>query len=347
MPFQALRHALLFVLLSCLAVSSQAAVLCVGTPTELQNALFAAAGQGGDASVEIRIRSGVYSRNNPNGPSFLLFLSLDRQIEISGGWTDQTGPCSRRGSAPTLLQGVPDRAILSVVVSTAPGKVTLRDLHVVDARGAASALLLETQNSTGEIRVERVVVHGAQTQTPAGLIVASIGSGRFVFRNNLISGNQASRIPGLQLLTTGGETTLVNNTFIDNIITSASSGAPLVILCGSAPTWVGNNVIAGTTGQDAVDLILCEGNSHVFSHNHYTDSTGTPATSIARTSGAAGFLAPGLPVPGNRSVLRNSGTLEVPGGAPVFDMDFVSRPQGGRIDRGAYEIIELFAHGFE
>lgn len=121
------------------------------------------------------------------------------------------------------------------------------------------------------------------------------------------------------------------------VISGGSSGA----------VWAGNNVIAETVGSPAVDLGLCAGNDHIFSHNHYTSNDNPPGISVARSSGEPGFIAPGVPFPRNASVLRNSGTLAVPGDPPAFDLSFVSRPQGGRIDRGAYEITELFAHGFE
>ncbi len=115
-----LSRRLLLLLALLAAGGAQAAVFCVATPAELQQALTAAANSPGND--EIRIRTGVYAAPN----AFLYSSQNPGWLQVSGGWQPSGDePCATRvhRADATVLDGEGQRRALRLVYFNNTGPV--------------------------------------------------------------------------------------------------------------------------------------------------------------------------------------------------------------------------------
>lgn len=97
------------VILATSAAAVDAAVYCVGTPTELQSALDAAAAS--SANDSIRLQLGTYASSASQG--FRAKLTATGDLDISGGWLN--GCVVRRRGQRSTIDGELMRPALAII----------------------------------------------------------------------------------------------------------------------------------------------------------------------------------------------------------------------------------------
>lgn len=223
-----------------LAAPAGAAVFCVTTSAELQQALDTAATNG--EANEIQVHSGsyavpvdgfVYSAVEPGGHN--------QDLTISGGWSaGQTplppGSCVVRDPSPlaTWLVGSEGNRVMLILPREA-GTVTVRGLTFIhgepDSIGGGLYVFAASTSPLGDITIESNLFLSNQGQLGAGLSVRSRG------------------IDGARLR-------VINNAFFDNHSVGTSGGAayldfsPPMGGLGSVDVLVANNTIFANTTED-------------------------------------------------------------------------------------------------
>jgi len=353
-----------------------ATTYCVGTATELSNALIAAAAS--DVDDEIRIRAGVYQ------PSQTLVYNSQNTgwLSVSGGYyTFSDNPCGGRNpdARVTVLDGSGLRQIMiiNLISPTIVGPFT---------RFLVSNLTL--QNG----------IHSAQFGRGGGMqIYSNINSFdvEYWLDNLIVRNNRGYFAGGIDLSLKRGLVRVVNSLFDANSAPTSAFGHLAVLIAeasagnGSGAILLNNTFTGGQCAGDGgrgcgIGLVLCNGvradviNS-MFFNNAISDvnaegcaSTGQGNGSVhyshSRITGTSGNLTPLAtspysadprfvnPAAGNFELRNDSFYLNKGLGVPPWygeytsQQDVYGRPRikTGKLDVGALENqTGLFYDGFE
>lgn len=340
------------------ASPADAAVFCVGTNAQLQQA-FTDAASNGEADT-IQIESGTYT--GTNAVAFAYSTSQNSSLSVSGGWysnpPDQL--CVRQVSNPhaTTLSGSDARQVLKL--SGAPGTtgyLSISNLTIsggFTAQQGAGLSIGGGAGFLGNIVVTRVIMERNTTTTYGGgmsLYTEGIAN----VRNNLFLLNRCSIANCAFSFTANAIDTSTTRIFIGSntvVGNACSSGATCANgggrFGGSARTLFYNNVFAANVASD-IALVDQGGGIDLYYNNYVTQSGSAPTQLVGNLAYAnPGFvdllnddLRPTLDSP-----LRNAGTEDFV--LSTIDLQGEPRINEGRVDIGAYESSDrIFANGFD
>lgn len=334
---------------------AQAALFCVDTSAELQQALTTA-GSNAEADT-IRIDSGQYEVSS-GAVAFEYITNQSFALTVAGGYL--TCIVQSIGPNATVLSGSNARQVMTLFASgNTLGGMTISDLTLrsgASAQPGAGLGIVTGTGFDGNISLTRLTISdNVSTSTTGGVNVWTEGvvrvSNNLFLRNRCANGTGscAMRItadavdPSVRRVYVGG------NTFVEN---ACSAGAPVactvggVRIDGSARAAIYNNAFAFNGG---VDLNLVSTATEYF-HNNVASRIG------AQPAMSGGNLELADPLFVNRfddnyrltfaSPLRNAGTSAYSIG--TFDLDGNARVNEFVVDIGAFENHELvFADGFD
>jgi hypothetical protein len=349
------RKTILALALAALAGTSNgasAAMLCITSGTDLQQALTIA-GTNNQAD-DIRLVAGTFTTQSaPNGLRWFFSTPQNFAFVLSGGWAPGCMAPHPQG-LPTVLSGQETARVFDIVASAGTGSIVVRDLTLQGGRATTitkgSALRIgSTSMFDGSVTVERVRVTGTlDTMSDTAAINVDASGGIVTIRDSLVADN----VSGIAVRLAAMSATLrfTNNTVVDQsgLLDEASQ---LFAFNGGRLEFT-NNVFARNFGP------LAAGYTETFStgpsgaielrNNHLSRGfLGTNAVNVDTTTGDARIAAIGLPVPAADSPLRNAGLGAPAGGLAAEDLTRAKRVQGGRVDKGAVEFPEIFTNGFE
>jgi hypothetical protein len=324
-----------------------AADFCVSSPSGLQIALEAAAGNGVDD--HIRMVAGSYLPTQ--GLDFASQQS--HALHLSGGYTNG---CASLSTAPTTISGqnIPAGAPDILLSFLSPGAVVVEGLRLMVSGRSA----LSIDSTSGDITIDRIRVDSSSCGL-FGCIRADSVSGTIRFRGNLIVANTSLVSAAVSLGTDSSHIFVSSNTIYDNLtipfMSTEPGAAGLFVEAGrldaSRFTVLSNNILHHNTGNGYFDL-----KSRGFSfrlNNLLGTASGDPASSISAESNADPNLCLALPctefyTPQTGSPAVDSGMDSPIGGSPAMDIYLNPRWRGLHPDRGAVEGVgNLLSDGFE
>jgi len=347
------RNCILAAALLALASSPAAiaAIHCVDSALELQQALVTAAATAGDD--EVRVVAGTYIVPPPPSNGFRYVSSQAGDLVVSGGW-DPDAPV---GIPPGCEVQVPDPA-----------------LTVLDAQYQIEALVLQPGPASGDLAVHNLTLtQGSSAGNGGGLYAApydeawvgnttlqslrvlanealQFGAGLYVsvprgylrVQNAAVVGNVSGLTGAGAVLLANGEDSIVANLTVAGNSSGATFGAGLMV-GGTIPVLLMNSVLWGNTPDD----LQLNGDAIRLHHNFYDSRIGMQPSDEFGTLNGNPMLAGGslglTPTAG--SPLVDHG-LPVPGGLPTRDVDAGQRVVGPGVDIGAFE-AQIFADGYE
>lgn len=341
---------------------ADAAVYCAADGPDLQNKLNAAAASADDDVIRLRV--GGFS---PSGGSdgFTYVSSNSGSLTITGSWGGtQANPMaclSQFSLHHSWLHGGTDRRALTIsMTSMTPGTLTLEKLEF-DAGTSPSGGIggcASIVSPNGEVVLSNNLFHGC---------LALFGDGGGVFLqsksahvlNNVFHDNAARRGGAMFIEARGGTFYVNNNTITDNLaetLVGASGGLQFSnsgIDGADSVLWASNNILwgnaAGTDRYD-IDVSGLSAAAATLRYNHIGRTKGAPSGfSGETTSGDPLFIdaANGDFALRSNSPAINSGNASAIGGVGAVDFVGRKRVQGASIDRGAFELDELFGSSFE
>lgn len=361
-----LRFALPLIATLSLANGASAAVWCASNGTDLQNMLNAAALSADDDVIRLRY-GGFYALGDVNG--FTYVSANDGALTISGNWfgsNAQPNACVEqiKSHQSTWLSGSGQRRVLTAsMTSMSPGVLRIEQVQFEDGLTGLSGFggCVSIVSAYGAVQLERNIFEGC---------VAPLGDGGGLFlqaksaqlHGNLFHHNAARRGGAAYIEGRGGALVLNNNTIADNLAEGLAGAAGGVHFAksgidgASTAAWASNNIIwgnnAGTDRYD-IDVSGLSASAAVLRYNHLGTVKGTPAPSSSNTTnGAPGFIQaardnwPDYAITA-ASVARNSGNNSPAGGLTSVDVAGAKRVQGAGVDRGAFEVDEMFGNGFD
>ncbi|MDZ3822454.1 MAG: hypothetical protein U0S76_02515 [Pseudoxanthomonas sp.] len=354
-----LPAALLAVALAALAPArAEAAMFCVATGGQLQNALSMAEANGVDD--EIRIRSGTLMRDIPMASGFMFLYSsnLAQDLDISGGWNAN---CTQRTHDPrlTVLSGAGLGQVLGLghYGAGGTGTIRLRNLSLRNGRGTSSGYgtglqVTAWEGANGAAELEHLLIQLNDNHAPVSTghalrLMDSSGARLDVtLRNVQVDGN---RNRGL-IVDSANATSVYRisqSTVTANLI--VNQGFAAVEVYGPGFLWVANNVFAGN--GVATDLSIGNAPSHLR-NNHVGGIVGSPGSNQGMTSGDPRLVADGVWWrPGVGSPLRDTGIATPNGGTGSLDIAGNPRVRGPAVDRGAFEaapdLDTIWRNGFQ
>lgn len=335
-----------------------AAQFCVRSAAELSTALTTA--QDNQQDDEIRLRSGTYLL--PTGTVFTALVTDNRGLTISGGWGGATETCTGQSSNAlnTILQrsaGTPGRVMFLRGGSAVTTEISIRNLSMkygeAPINGTGGCLDMQSQGQM--LRLERVLLQDC---------LAPLGDGGGAYLSglqikvlgNLVQNSEAKRGGGLYVRvgSGSGDAYINNNTVTANMAVgqSGQGGGLQVFVDGGAQASLANNIAwNNSTGTDRYDVKV-EGSGSTSSGNDHIDELGGTFTTgaVNRTTGSPGFVAVQDFRLTAASPCRDSGQAAAAGGVTPLDLVGALRPQGARVDRGAFEFVvseAIFRGDFE
>jgi hypothetical protein len=365
-PTSPFRCALLLLASLLGSTGASAAVYCASNATDLQNMLDAAAGSVDDDII--RVRLGVFAA--PGGVNGFTYVSgNDGALTISGNWRGTVANpaiCADQMESQqvTLLSGNGQRrALTASMTSMSPGILRIEQIQFEDGLTGLSSFggCVSIVSAYGTVQIERSVFEGC---------IAPLGDGGGLalqaksaqLKGNVFHHNTARRGGAAFIDGRGGALVLNNNTVADNLaegLAGAAGGIQFVksgIDGAAAAVWASNNLVWGNNagiGRYDIDVSGLSANAAVLRYNHLGAVKGTPAPSSSNTtSGDPHFVLASRDTWGDyattaASVVRNSGNNSPTGGLTSIDINGGLRVQGVAVDRGAFELDELFGSGFE
>jgi hypothetical protein len=354
-------NTLAFVLVASISHAAQAASFCVGSSTELKNALQTASSNG--EADSIRIESGVYAGNSAT-IAFAYATSQDFALLIAGGYESNppSQMCYRQHRQPseTILTGSNARRVMQLFgTGGTHGDISLSNLTIRDGYTSGAGYIggLDVGGAagfSGDVKVSHVIFeHNTSTHSGSGGMRIGSDGGQVAVRDNLFLHNRCNSSNCAFSATVNypssstaraffGNNTIVANTCTQGALSCACTGARTG---GSARSVIYNNAFAFNGNGD---LCLQGGPAELF-NNAVGPISGTPdiesGTVIAPDPG---FVNPfGFDYrPALASPLVNQGTDEFP--ISLDDLDGHDRVSDGAVDIGAYENGDrIFTDGFE
>ena len=348
------RNSIVLIGLSLFVNSTQAAVFCVDTSNELQQALMTAASN--NEADTIKIETGTYA--GVSAVAFAYSTSQNFALTVSGGYLST---CALQLTQPslTVLSGSDARQVFSMQgAGGTSGALSLSNLTISDgftSQSGAGLVIGGGGGFAGNVSVSRVVIaRNVSTSNGGGMSVFSEGTVNIL--NNLFLLNRCSLSNCAFSATVnapspvGFRAYFGNNTIVGNACVSGSgctfTGARYG---GSASAVFYNNLFAANTGGD-LTLQNFSGSSTEIYNNNLVSITGTPPAVMA---GNLAFANPQFVDllnddlrPAFNSPMRNAGTLTF----ALLHEDLAGdvRINDFLVDIGAYENNELlFADGFD
>jgi len=316
------------------------ATVCVNSVQGLRDALSAAQANGADDVIHVA--RGFYATG---GTPFSFDSSETHALTIIGGYNSN---CSTRVYNPALT--VLDGGGTSLVFgSESTGKVTLRFLTFQGGSGggiAGAALRMNFfDQSTGSLVVSQSIVRESGY---AAFSLAVWGSATLNFFDNLVVDNLADTWTGGPEIYCGGSgaVTVINNTFANNVVTSADPrviGGLVLLGPHTSAATLSNNIFWGNTNSDlySASAIMIDNDYGTDSHSPAAGSSGNHSFDPKFSSSSDYHLLPSSP-------LLGIGTLTPVGGLPNMDIEGHARTDNGKVDLGPYERgNEIFADGFD
>jgi hypothetical protein len=335
--------------------AARAATFCVGTPTELRDALLTAQANGADDVI--RVRKGTYA--TPAGG-----YSYDAQerndLTIVGGYILFIGgSCAKVDSTPfnPILDGGGDDRVLQIYVHPPAGtgaptlhleNLTLTNGDLSGGQPGAGLQLEVTSNVVGATveLVGNAVLHN-HCQNSGGGVDLRLGAFATVrVLGNLFVDNHSLQGGTALDLTTGEsvDAAINNNTFTLNYGPDATA----YFLCDDQGlVTVSNNILWANTADYDLGLWGTADYGLIANDWQHPLSGMPPVLDTANLMVDPKFVAPAS----NWDLLPNSpvtghGADPPLGGVPAKDI--LGRPRiAGTLDLGAYETQDLFCDGFE
>lgn len=345
---------------------SFAAVYCATNATDLQNMLNAAALSADDD--EIRLRPGTFGAVG-GADGFTYVSASEGALTISGNWFgSQALPnaCVEQKDIQnvTWVSGNGQRRALTVSMqSMAPGVLRIEKVTFENGLSALSTFggCVSIASAYGTVQLEQNIFSNcvAPLGDGGGLMLQAKAA---TLRGNIFHFNAARRGGAAYIEGRGGALVINNNTIADNLaegLAGASGGLQFSksgLDGASTAVWASNNIIwgnaAGTDRYD-IDVTGLSANAAVLRYNHLGAIKGTPAPSSSNTTtGDPSFVSSRREFWSDYattgvSVARNSGNNSPAGGLTTVDINGHKRVQGSTVDRGAFEVDELFGNGFD
>lgn len=328
-----------------------AAGFCVFTSAEFQQALTTAASNGESDYIGL----GVTTFVSPAG-GFNSSLEQNTTLTIEGGYLSLFGTCNLHYDDPslTIIDGAGANRGLHLTGSIGNAGITIRNLTVANGRTfgignpsntGAGLSIIGSNMFTGAVRVERMVFRGNHADDHGGGLVVSAGSNPPRINNCLFTGNTALDASGYIVVANGGFVYVSNNTFADNVATSAQTVQATVKHAGDSAAVLSNNILWHNTlptQRDAATAALL-----LISNNIERQLGSGAAGSADNTSIDPQFVDEVEYRLQEDSPLIDTGTDSPLGGNSTQDLAGNPRISGAAIDLGAYESTLLFRSGFE
>ena len=334
-----LRSLILLGLLAAPGISSALTSLCVSNSQQLASALQSV-NAGADNLILVKLRRGTYAPLD-GGSGFTLDLTASgRVVEISGGWTGAGSSCTHKNlsASGTLIVG--DAGGSALAFDLAAGSNTtlaISDLTITTPGGGDGACLYGEVRAATTATVERVRLERCISNSYSGSFRLVNSGGEATVRNVVARGGSGTRTGGITVESQAGITRLNHLSITANRARQGGNPGGLYINClPPAEVYLGNSVIWGNVAGDTPNDIVNSGNCLAISHIRYGVRSGW-GTANSSSTGDPGFVAFGNPGPRSGSPLIDTGLASVAGGPGSFDVDGLSRIQGGVADIGAHE----------
>ncbi len=361
-----LRHKILVVTISLMVFINPlySAEFCVGTVTELRNALTFA--ESNNEDDDIRIELGVYETN---GMAFSFHDSGNHDLTISGGWIDffdnDCGIQTPNEPFETIIDGSNSSRSMSINIS-GQADVRVSDLtfsngHFAHTGGGLAVFNLGTIH-TGQVTIEKNAFLNNEANLAAALSV--YGSGTAHIRNNLILVNNANTADSIRILNNNANGIYFNNnTVFGNTSDGTGAAGVYIYVEGTSRVLVANNILNNNDHED-LNVISMAGDYFLYNNNVDVFSGSTPTVSANNINKPNHFQLGLLNyVPDSGSYLVDAGrspcAIVCPFPIPfenkwsLGDEDILSklRVQGDRVDIGAFESSYfsdiIFWNGFD
>lgn len=345
-----MRASLLLLLIALPWTAHAEPPYCVSTATEL-DAAFGAAAQSTEAS-EIRVKEGFYALAPIGGSVFALQTASSSNLTISGGWAGAN--CSSQVLDPeaTVLSGGGSKGVMRFfLVSQAQTEIEISNLSFWQS---PACLEIESDaGSDGVVRIDRNAFRLCQINPGNGSALRVTARSVDVYvRNNLFVDN-ASTTGVVRLGGLGGSIFHVsNNTVVNNPQFAPGGGGPGGMQLSAQSSdlyYFSNNVLWNNGTGNGYDLLVNANTPIVLNSNTIGERAPLPvgAIDIDTQLGIDPDFTSSVDFhPRRDSPLRNRG-INPTGGALAIDFLGAPRVQGGKIDRGAFEVAEVFGNGFE
>ena len=341
--------------------SAHAEVICVGTAAQLRAALTAAASS--PEASEIRVRKGFYSLPAASANAVSLQYFGNSDLKMTGGWDGNTPSlCTdqmTRGLEDTVLSADGVGRLLNIFLFT--GASTQIELGLLSFRQGnsdntnnsdAACLTIESDaSSDAVVRIDRNSFRLCNRMggTGSALVVIARSMDLYLRGNLLLDNANSSGAVFLQGL--GGSTFYVSNNSLANNPQFGAGGGPAgmqISTLGTDFVWFSNNVLWNNGTGSGYDLLVGANTPMVLNNNLIGAMASLPGGVVNNNTLSVnpGFNNNVDLRPRGNSPLRDSG-VNPTGGALVLDFDSNTRVFGPRIDRGAFEFVNLFENGFE
>lgn len=328
--------------------NTHAAVFCVDTSNELQQALMTAASNNEDDTV--KIETGTYE--GVSAVAFAYFTSQNFSLSVSGGFLSA---CALQLAEPslTVLSGSDTRQVFSMQgAASTSGALSISNLTISDgftSQNGAGLTIGGGGGFAGNVSISRLVIaRNVSTAFGGGMSVFSDG-GIVNVVNNLFLLNRCGMSNCAISATvhaasvTNYRAFFGNNSILFNQCSAGSSCSETgARFGGSARAVFYNNVFAGNGNGDLNLLSLGSGSVDLY-NNNLVSRTGTSPTVV---SGNIAFANPQFVDvlnddfgPAFTSPLRNAGTSLF----ALLSIDLIGmiRVNDFRVDIGAYENSDL------
>jgi hypothetical protein len=320
---------------------ARAAVRCVGTAQELQQAVADAKAAEAGSVWDIRVRQGTYTV--PGGLDFATVASFpaDKQFTLLGGYTAGCSP-SQRARDPDLT-----------VVKAGGGAFAFRgknrkyDIESIRFEGFAFFDVRDDDGLTGG-NADSLIVVDNHFDSGGSVLITSRTTNHVAFRGNLVTGITALEASPVDIWIDNNEASpdIGFNTMVDLDCQDSSAASGLTLHSRNPTLKFHHNIIwSGACTYDIYNDTSHEGKVIIPYNNLYGNQQGGFPVGSGNIVGsdpqfvdAAGGnfdLAAGSPAVDGGMNVAEMASLFIP--VPTYDLHGNTRPVLPRFDIGAYE----------